>query len=160
MVTKSDNSVIDFKFNSSSFIKLFLNLNKFLLNLFSLFIGQTRMDKSLWSHDLTTLYTCIVHFCTQPTHPLLYPCICLLAGRTLSKCGENIVYLWGELLSLCTATSLVYTSTSRENCVDQWEPCLALLRDLCRPITGREILSHRQQTDRTTHKPNGDGPSP
>ena len=105
MVTKSDNSVIDFKFNSSSFIKLFLNLIKFLLNLFSLFIGQTCMvkrlflDKSLWSHDLTTLYTCIVHFCTQPTPPLLYPCICLLAGRTLSKCGENIVYLWGELLS-------------------------------------------------------------
>ena len=77
----------------------------------STFIGQTCMvkrlflDKSLWSHDLTTLYTCIVHFCTQPTHPLLYPCICLLAGRTLSKCGENIVYLWGELLSFCTATS-------------------------------------------------------
>ena len=67
----------------------------------STFIGQTCMvkrlflDKSLWSQDLTTLYTCIVQFCT-----LLYTTI-----TSLSTCGENIVYLWGELLSLCTATS-------------------------------------------------------
>ena len=29
----------------------------------------------------------------------------LFSGWTLSKCGENIVYLWGEQLSFCTANS-------------------------------------------------------
>ena len=34
------------------------------------------------------------------------------------------------------------TCTSREKCVNQWEPCLVLPRNLCQPIPGREIVPH------------------